>query len=489
MNICIVGGGTAGWIAAFYILKAQPGIHNVTVVESSKIGIIGAGEGSVGTFSALINGGFFNYKVDEEKFVKETDATAKMGIRHVNWTNKKGSYFAPLDMSPTANSTNDYIFKYIYSLYGKDKMHLASRVGIDYENKKYRKYAYHFDGHRVGIFFKNECSKHNVKIYDSVVNDVILNSEGEVSEIVLEDGYRVKSDLFIDCTGFAKILVNKVSPEWISKSHVLPLNTAMPFIINNKEGEEIDPVTTATALSAGWMWSIPLQNRKGCGYVFDQNFISPEEAKLEVEKFLGHEITPIKIINFDSGYSKYFWKKNVLSLGLSSSFFEPLEATSIHHTIVQISTFVDNFLNSNYNREEMYFNQKMYNHKISCLHEVATDFISLHYQGGRDDSAFWKYIKNENIVTPIAKNLVDQSKFQIPGAKTMIGEESYGSHPAPLSYWILAGMDLIDKERAKYELNRDSRMDLAKEEYEKFYDHVSLGTRGRFVPSGPERAG
>lgn len=488
MNICIVGGGTAGWIAAFYISKAQPGVHNITVIESSKIGIIGAGEGSVGSFAALINGGFFDYKIDENKFVKETDAIPKMGLKHVKWTSKMDSYFAPIDVSPTATSTNDYIFKYIYSKHGKSKMHLASRVGIDYENKVYRRYAFHFDGHKVGLFFKNECKNDKIKLYDSVVNDVILDVNGNIKELIIDDGQKITADLFIDCTGFSRVLIRKIASEWVSKKHVLPLNTAMPFIVNYKENEVDIPATTATALSSGWMWNIPLQSRKGCGYVFDSNFISIEKAKEEVEKTLGHEITPIKIINFDSGYSKYFWKNNVLALGLASSFFEPLEATSIHNTIIQIVMFVDNFLNANYDEKEFAINQKLYNNKMTSLNEVATDFISLHYQGGRDDSEFWRYIKNDNIVTPTAKSLVDQSKIQIPGTKTTM-EESFGSHQPALANWILAGMDLITPERALYELKRDSRLETAKMEYSKFYEYVSSGKTGRFFAKGPETAG
>ena len=112
MRICIVGGGTAGWIAAYFISKSQPGIHEISLIESSSVGIIGAGEGSTGSMVSLLNGDFFDYKVDINKFINEADATAKLGIKHVNWAKEKGEYFAPLDATDTGWTSNDLIFKY-----------------------------------------------------------------------------------------------------------------------------------------------------------------------------------------------------------------------------------------------------------------------------------------------------------------------------------------------------------------------------------------
>ena len=472
MNITIVGGGTAGWIAAFFIANSQPNRHKITMVESSKIGIIGAGEGSTGTFFNLINGLYFKYKCNIDKFIKETDAFPKMGIKHTNWSVDGGSYYAPLDVSPTAFTENDSIFKYIFSNYGKEKMHLASQIGINFERKSYRYDAFHFDGHKVGNFLKNECKDHNIKIYDSVIKNVNLDANGNIKSIILEDDYELESDLFIDCTGFSRILMKKVGSSWISKKNVLPMNTAMPFLLDYSEEEKdtVLPLTEATALSSGWMWNIPLSTRRGCGYVFDKNFISVDDAQKEIETFLGKEIQPIKIIDFEAGYSSHFWKNNVLCLGLSSSFVEPLEATSIHNTIIQICIFVNEFLDTTKEKTNVEIKQKFYNERITFLNELTVDFISLHYQGGKENTEFWKHIKNDKIITELAASILEQAKYKIPGHRIMEG--TFGSFSIPLANWNLAGMGLIKKDMAKKELRLDSRFLDAQAKYDIFYKSV-----------------
>ena len=473
MKITIVGGGTAGWIAAFFIANSQPNKHEIVMVESSEIGIIGAGEGSTGTFLNLLNGSYFKYKCNVEKFIKETDAFPKMGIKHNNWSIEGDSYYAPLDVSPTGFTENDYIFKYIFSNYGKNKMHLASRIGINFEKENYRYDAFHFDGHKVGKFLKNECKDHNIKVYDSIIKNVNLDVDGNIKNVVLEDGYELESDLFIDCTGFSRVLMKKVGSSWVSKKDVLPMNTAMPFLLDYSEGEKnsILPVTEATALSSGWMWNIPLSTRKGCGYVFDKNFISVDEAKKEIETFVGKEIQPIKIINFEAGYSSHFWKNNVLCLGLSSSFVEPLEATSIHNTIIQICIFVNEFLDIKKENTNVEIKRNIYNKRITFLNELTVDFISLHYQGGKETTEFWKYIKNEKIITQLASSILDQTKYSIPGYTSMEG--MFGSFSIPLANWNLAGMGIIKKEMAEKELKRDSRFLDVQKEYDIFFQSVS----------------
>jgi tryptophan halogenase len=465
MNITVVGGGTAGWIAAYYISKAQPGVHKISVVESSKIGIIGAGEGSTGSMVDLLNGSFFNYTSDIQNFIEMTDATPKMGIRHKNWGRQKESYFAPLDVSPTGFSFDDYIFKYVLHKYGKQKMHLASTIGLSYENNRYYDsyYAFHFDGHKVGEFFKTQCIKDGIKIYDSIVKEINIDTNGYIKSIVLDDGYLLQSDLFIDCTGFSRVIMKKLEVDWISKKEMLPMNTAIPFILNYSANEIVMPETGATALSSGWMWDIPLYSRRGCGYVFNDSFISEDQAVLEIESILNKKIEPIKVIKFDSGYSSYFWYKNCISLGLSSSFVEPLEATSIHNTIIQISLFVNEFLSKETYQTFIESKQNLYNKRIKMLMDLTVDFISLHYQGGRTDTDFWKYITYENIISDRSKEIVEQCKYRIPSYTILEG--MYGSFSIPLANWILAGIDLISPEQALDELRVGNKIESSRDSY------------------------
>jgi len=471
MKIVVVGGGTAGWIAAYFISKAQPNCHEITIIESSKIGIIGTGEGSTGTLVSLLIGGYFDYTVDPNDFIQKTDATAKIGIRHQNWSSVGSNYFAPIDVSPTGFQLDDYIFKHVLSNYGNKNIHLASELGIRYQNKKINQIpALHFDGHKVGLFFKEICLMDGVSVIDDVVTDIKVGSDGNIVSIITENKQNIDGDLFIDATGFARILMNKLNVNWISKQDVLPVNTAMPFQIEYENDEEIVQETKAIALSSGWMWNIPLKTRKGCGYVFDKNFISRDEAQKEVEEYLNKKIKPIKFIEFDAGYMEKTLKNNVLSVGLASSFFEPLEATSINNTIIQIAIFVKEFLTSDPKTTFTTINEDIYNRRIDLLNRLTADFISLHYQGGRNDTPFWKNIKDNKIGTEYALETVERAKIKIPGYSSFEG--MIGSPSAPLANWILAGLNIINGDQAKNELNLSGLKEYSKEKYNNFIKSI-----------------
>jgi len=461
MKITIVGGGTAGWIAAYFILKSQPGKHNLVVIESSKIGIIGAGEGSTGSMIELLNGSYFDSKIDLDVFLKDVNGTPKLGIYHQNWTGDNSGYFAPIDASPTWANFEDTIFKYVLAEFGKEKMHLASNIGQHYDKSDYSNTgAVHFDGHKVGQFFKKICQEAGAEIIDDTVSSIDLDDLGNISTLKLEGGRTIESDFFIDCTGFARILMNKLDVKWHSYKDYLTVNTAMPFLLDYEPGELPNLYTSATALSSGWMWEIPLATRKGCGYVFDSNFITREDAQKEIETLLGKKIKPVKFINFESGRSEVFWKNNVLCLGLASTFVEPLEATSIHTTIVQLLFWVKECLHTEVDKTLTQDNVLSYNQKITRLYDLTMDFISFHYQGERDDTPFWKNIKDNNIVSQGAKIYKNKAKNRIPGFLEING--MVGSPAAALWNWIAAGMDIITPGQAAVELS-DSNVTVSAE--------------------------
>lgn len=471
MNITIVGGGTAGWISAYFILNSQPGMHNITVVESSSIGIVGAGEGSTGILRDLVSGYFFKTDINIQNFMEETDSTPKLGIRHTNWA-KDSDYFAPIDVSYSGFTLTDYIFKYALFRYGNKNLHKTSILGLEYEDGNYSgNGAFHFDAHKIGTFFKKECLKHNVRIIDAVIKDVKTTSDDYIQSILLDNGQEIHSDFFIDCTGFNRVLSSKIGVEWIDYSDVLPMNSAMPFLLDYEEGEKFVAETKAVALSSGWMWEIPLRTRKGCGYVFDNHFISNEEAQKEIEDYLGKKIKPIRFLNFTPGHVDKFWKNNVLSLGLSSAFVEPLEASSIHNTIAQIAIFAKEFLLASREETISEINQEIYNQRATFLNKITIDFISLHYQGGREDSAFWRHIKDNKIMTKNTEMILNKSKGKIPGFVMMEG--MWGSHSVPLANYILAGMNLITPYQAYRDLTVDGFYEIAEKEYINFFTKYS----------------
>lgn len=492
MRIVVAGGGTAGWISAYIIEKAQPGIHDITVIESSAIGIVGAGEGSTGSLYDLVSGFYFN-QFDESKiaeFMEFTDSTYKFGINHVGWSPQRpNGYFAPLDGSTTGNMSPDIIFNYVLSKFGTEKAHMASYIGQSYESNKFpgkAAFGFHFDAHKVGKYFRKELERLiNVKVIDAKINEVALNQQGEISHLVLDEGSDLHADFFVDCTGFARVLMSKLDVGWKSYQDNLLANRAMPFIVDYTEEtkKNAKPFTTAQALSAGWMWDIPLKTRRGCGYVYNSDFISEEHAQIEVEKKLGHPIVPIRHLSFDAGKSKKLWHKNCFASGLSAAFMEPLEATSIHSTIVQMMSFATEYLFETKEQTVNSFSEKSFNNKFEILYDNYRDFLVLHYQGGRKDSDFWKYLSTGKTRTEFVEQIIERSRYHLPSS--MQYEHKYGTS-THLWNWILAGLDFVNAKNATSELRLFNQEALAAESYQDLKiqsDYANIG-QGKFSISG-----
>jgi tryptophan halogenase len=330
------------------------------------------------------------------------------------------------------------------------------KLGDMTENTK--GHAYHFDAHLVGQYFKKVCGKEVIHI-DSEVVEVSLLSQNEIESLSLSNGEKIYADFFIDASGFAKVLSNKLNIEWKSYSKHLPVNTAMPFLMPFEKDEKIDPVTTAWALSSGWMWMIPTQERYGCGYVFDDRFISHEDAQKEVEEKLGKKIEPIRFLKFDTGRLNTLWNGNCLSIGLAAAFAEPLEATSIHSTILQLNSFIFDYLKDS---KEQTVNSGMiniYNRRMSKMYDDFRDFLVVHYMGKRDDSEFWKWITTGETLTDQARDILEMQKSKIVHPKDI--DQYFGYAGAGLYNWVLAGLGYIGKKEAKREMDFYNQYDIA----------------------------
>jgi tryptophan halogenase len=473
MKIVIVGGGTAGWLAALMISKIQKTSHELTLIESSKIGIIGAGEGSTGHLTDIIQGNSWDYGCDEEEFLKETGATIKLGIEHRDWMGKGTSYFGPIDGTQTSGQSPDVML--CHAMVNDIPVHTMSLNGyLLSENKTNYWYeegkltntrgnAYHFDGHKVGKYFKKVATKNNVKHIDSEVLDITINENG-IESLLLSNGETITADFFIDCSGFARKLMKALDIKWTSYQKNLPVNSAMPFLIDYKQDEEISSTTLAWAHSAGWMWKIPTGDRYGCGYVYDSNFISDDEAKKEIETTLGHEIEPIKYIKFDTGRLDKLWYKNCLAIGLAGAFAEPLEATSIHSTIIQLSSFIFDYLKDTREETVNTGSQNIYNRRMTQMYDDFKDFLVLHYQTKRTDSKFWQWINTGETKTDFVTDIIKMSKTKIP--QPVDFKQYYGYAGSPLWNWILYGLGHINKASAEKELKfYGVNMDLASVSY------------------------
>lgn len=447
MKIVIAGGGTAGWLAALSISKIRPDI-DLTVIESSKIGIIGAGEGSTGLFTQFIRGDWFDTEIDIDEFVRETNATVKMGIRHVDWKGDGTSYFAPLDGSNTAYNIPDMDLCDAL-INTPNEFHLASHGGRCHSSGVHENHSYHFDAHLVGKYFSNIALRNGVKLIDSEIDKVNID-QGEIRSLTLSDGLIIDGDFFIDCTGFNRVLMGNLGVGWKSYKENLPVDSAIGFQLPLEK--DYENVTTARALKAGWMWKIPTGERFGCGYVYSSKFTTQQEAEKELVGLYGNDIKILRKFEFESGRSERVWESNCLSLGLSAAFAEPLEATSIHTTIVQLMTFLYSHLFDDVKQTVNQSSIDAYNNSMNIMYDDLKDFLVLHYMGGRKDSEFWRYISSGNTLTPQVKFIMNKAKYQVP---TWLDTANYNGSPGTMLWnWVLAGLGIINDETAKKTLRR-----------------------------------
>jgi len=476
MNITIVGGGTAGWLAALMISKIQTS-HTVTMIESDKIPIIGAGEGSTGHLRDIVCNNLWNFGCDQKEFYATTDATPKLGIKHKNWTPKKNThYYGPIDGTTTPTEIPDYHFCHGLAKH-PDKVHTITELGtyIEYQKSTFfapesttSNHAYHFDAHKVGQYFKKVCGE-DVTTITTEVNEVVLDPfNGNITKLKLANGQELESDFFIDATGFGRVLMKKLDNEWISYAKHLPVNCALPFLLPYDDDEVIEPVTTALGMDAGWMWQIPTQQRWGMGYVFDKNHITPDQAHEEIERTLGKKVDPIRVLDFDSGRLKEPWKKNCLAIGLCAAFSEPLEATSIHATIIQLLFFVFEYLKDDPKAFCNNGNAYLYNRKINGMYDNFREFLEIHYAGGRTDTEFWKMMSSGETRSDLVANVIDACKMRMPNGTDF--EQNYGYAGWSLWAFVLAGTGHLTPEIAQNELDFYDRNQMGKDIYDTYFE-------------------
>lgn len=478
MKIVIVGGGTAGWINACHAIRwvktrTKKKIE-IVVVDSSKIPIIGAGEGSTGILTDWIENNLTDLGGNEVDFLMNTKATIKLGIHFKDWDGVGTSYLSPIEPTASAQHTPDvllltallngnveystelgWMMKNGYSTYHTSKIHSTGG------------HALHFDAHKVGEYLKSIAVKNGVTHIDAEVKRLGRNSEtGELDYVLLDDGTTLSGDFWIDCTGFSRLLIGPMGGGWRDYSKYLPVNRALPYTYDYKD-EEIRGETIAWAQKHGWMWQIPTQERYGCGYVYCDYFTTADEAFEDMKKVVGRpDVEPLRELKFNVGCLDKFWVKNVLAVGLSSGFLEPLQATSIHTSIVQTQLFFDfifqedkeNFMNDG--------NRNIYNEKITLLYDDFRDLLQFHYMSKRNDSDFWKFIHNDLEKTNMTKNIMEISKYRTPSFLDFYNY--FGAAAWGVWSWTLVGLGYVNKENSESTLRNANPMDveMAKKRYE-----------------------
>ena len=372
MKFVIVGGGISGWLSALIFSHRQPN-HEYVIIESSDINTIGVGEGTTGLFVETIED---LPDINVAEFLRETKATPKIGIEFNNWSGKGSTFFNPIDGTPTTNEDFDSFLYFTYtqnpsldtsSLHGllkkKNKSPYTERLE-DYNS------ALHLDNKLTIQYLKSKSlNRKNIKHISDTVSKIQRDETGKVEKIICSN-HIIEGDIFIDCTGYNRIFSQK--SDWVSFKDNLPMNSVTTFTRKHN----VSMVTKADKLNLGWCWQIPTQERIGCGYVSCDEWGNNVVDEIK-SNYPDAEI--VKSFKFDSGKLRKSWNYNVISLGLAYHFLEPLQATNIHLTLVQIDILCQRCIRETKDRTLNPNVISIYNKHIDNLIEDFKNFINIHY--------------------------------------------------------------------------------------------------------------
>lgn len=404
-SLIIVGGGTSGLISSLMLKTSWPEL-NITVIESSNIGIIGVGEGSTEHFRQFIN----HVGISVPDLFREAGATFKTGIRFTNWHGDGTEYWHSLAEDyglRVPENGFQYIFMKMISdnLDPNETVWKVSRDSMHTEPLHLVTAQYHFDTFKLNDFLHKVAREKGIKFIDADIVDVELDQDGYVSSLIDDNNQRYSSDFYIDSSGFRRVIGSKLGINWVSCEEELPMNSAIAFPTAGTD--DIPSHTQATALSSGWMWRIPTQERYGNGYVFCDSFITEDQAQQELESIHG-KVNIGRKVKFTPGYVNKFLVKNCAMIGLSSVFVEPLEASSIGTTIQQTNLLIPAIFS--YSKTDKNKTANAYNAYMDEVAQNVIDFIQLHYFTQRNDSEFWRWCKSNIKVTAFNFETLDYFK-------------------------------------------------------------------------------
>jgi len=438
-QVVIVGGGTAGWMAAAGLARILGRDCAIRLVESEKIGTIGVGESTVPhlkLFNDLLG-------IDDVRFIKETRGTFKLGIQFVDWARIGDRYFHGFgslghDIGPLpfhqfwlkARSLGiaDELGAYsLHTLAGPRGKFMPSATDVPRNSPLADiAYAYHFDAGLYGRLLRGYAEDLGVRRTEGTIVDVQLRGDdGFVEAVVLEGGERIEGDLFLDCSGFRGLLIEQTLhagyEDW---SHWLPCNRAV--VVSCENTGPPTPFVRCTAREAGWTWRIPLQHRTGNGYVYSSAHISDDEAAATLLRQLdGPAIGEPRVLRFTAGQRRKAWDKNVVAIGLAAGFLEPLEST----TIYMVQSAITRLTRLWPRRDCSAALRDRYNAQTAFEIERIRDFIVLHFNATeRDDTPFWNDCRTMDIPEPLAEII---RLFRDSGHFFRNGEEMFA-----LTSWV-----------------------------------------------------
>ena len=415
LDVVILGGGTAGWMAAAGLVSFLPaGRCRIRLIESEDIGTVGVGEATlpqIKSFNEVVG-------LDEADMMRATNATFKLGIQFVDWGFKGSRYIHPFGLHGPPGEGHAFRHRWLRALrrgLKSDIQEFSLAIVAAEENrfdfpdprktslKSTFDYAYHFDASLYAAYLRRLAESRGVTRTEGKVEAVERNPEtGDIDALSMESGERIGGDFFIDCSGFRSLLLgDTLGIGWQDWSKWLPCDRA--WAVPSERAHDFTPYTRSTAMDAGWRWRIPLQHRTGNGYVFSSSFTSDQEAADALLKELDSDATgEPRLLKFRTGRRALNWEANCVALGLASGFLEPLESTSIYliqMAIVHLAPlFPGKTIDPRLRRE--------FNRKVDLEYERIRDFLILHYHlGSRDDAEIWRYCRSMEVPESLQRKI------------------------------------------------------------------------------------
>jgi tryptophan halogenase len=460
-KIVIVGGGTAGWMTASYLRKALQGVQ-ITLIEAPSVPTIGVGEATVPNLQPV----FFDFLgIPEAEWMCGCNAAFKGAVKFINWktdtaTGKTDHFYHPFGLVPNCDNIPlthywalkrklGYASPVDYSCFIEPVLLDEKHAPRTLDGTRVTRYAWHFDAHLVADYLKNISIKWGVEHVLDYIEGTTFTPDGNLEAVIAKSGTVYHGDLFVDCSGFRGLLINKAmgEPFLDMSDHLLCDSAVATAVPNDDERYGVEPYTSAIAMQAGWTWKIPMLSRFGTGYVYSSKFISQDEATDEFMKLWNlNGNAKLNHIRFRVGRNRRAWVKNCVGIGLSSCFLEPLESTGIYFIYAAIYQLVRHFPDKSFDPGLI----DGFNREIAAMFDDSRDFIQAHYLATpRQDTPFWRANKHDLVLSDNVQQKLESYDAGLPINMPYVDEETYyGQFEVEFkNYWtngsyycILAGL-------------------------------------------------
>jgi tryptophan halogenase len=413
-RIVIVGGGTSAWLTAAFLLNRTRKYCEIVVIDKEQGQTVGVGEATVLSFKTFMEACGFPI----ESWFNEIDATFKSGILFANWQKEGEDIWHPFAF-PAYESINTNLLTIWTKFKDLDfKLNATALYHPSVDENKVDPsnplaYAYHIDCGKLVKFIQNKIMD-RITFVQSEVVDIVRDNTGNVQHLLLSDGQEIESDLFVDCTGFKRLIGSK--PDTVNLRDRLFCDTAVAgHIPYNDIENEMRPYVICDAVEHGWIWNIPVQTRIGSGLVFNRSITDPEEAKDYFVKYWDNRVQreSLKVIDWTPYYHNNFWENNVVCIGLSAGFIEPLESTGVALICAGVIELGEAIKGSFYNGQDI----NLYNSKMKCFFENAVDFVNMHYSRSQKTGKFWEWVKATHTMSDTQKHYefeIEYNPYEIP---------------------------------------------------------------------------